>query len=134
MSATIPIVAVASAEVTSETASRLGPGNYRRIARIAGLTPAHVGRVLRGTRGASFHVGARIAVAAGVTLDQLYTYIAQSPELEVRGRRTVGTSAKVSKVRKARAASLARKSRSHPKLRKAAKQLSRKRPNVRAAA
>ena len=68
--------------------SLLGPGNYRRIARTAGVTPQHVARVLRGERGASLHVGARIAKAAGVTLDQMYEFISNSPTLEIKGRHT----------------------------------------------
>lgn len=66
----------------------LGRGNYIKIARGAGLTPSHVGRVLRGLRGASFHVAARIAVSANVTLDQMYDYIYAQSELTIRGRQT----------------------------------------------
>lgn len=68
--------------------SRLGQGNYRRIAAVSGLTPQHVGRVLRGIRGASFHVAARIADAADVSLDELHRYIVGQPGLRIRGRRT----------------------------------------------
>ena len=67
----------------------LGPGNYRRIARKAKLSPQHVGRLLKGKRGASFHVAARVAQAAGVTLDALYAFITSQPELIIKGRRTV---------------------------------------------
>lgn len=68
----------------------LGRGNYRSIARRAGLSVQHVSRTLRGERGASFHVAARIAKAAGVTLDEMHRYIMASPSLNVQGRRTKG--------------------------------------------
>ncbi len=67
----------------------LGPGNYRRIARGARLTPQHVGRVLGGRRGTSLEVGARIAAAAGVTLDQLYAFIKATPSYHNHGRKTM---------------------------------------------
>jgi transcriptional regulator with XRE-family HTH domain len=57
----------------------LGPGNYRRIARGAGLTHQHVSRVLRGQRGASLAAASRIADAAGVTLDDLRFYLEDLP-------------------------------------------------------
>ena len=73
--------------------SLLQSGNYRRICGKAGLTPQHVARVLQGRKGASFHVAARIAKAAGVTLDEMHAFIAASPALEVKGRRTVADDA-----------------------------------------
>lgn len=54
---------------------KLGRGNYSKIARRAHLHPAHVGRILKGYRGTSLFVAARIAQAASVTLDELYEYI-----------------------------------------------------------
>ncbi len=71
-------------------AKLLGPGNYRRIARSAKLSPQHVARILRGLRGASFHVAARVAQSAGVTLDQLHAYIVAQPGLVIKGRKTRG--------------------------------------------
>lgn len=67
----------------------LAPGNYRHISRQSGLSPQHVARVIKGTKGASFHVAARIAEGAGVTLDELYRHIRRSRSLKVKGRRTV---------------------------------------------
>lgn len=72
------------------SAERLTAGNYRRIARGAGLTPQHVARTLKGKRGASLHVAYRIAKAAGVSLDELYAFITSHPDIVVRGRRTRG--------------------------------------------
>lgn len=69
--------------------SLLGPGNYRRIAREAGLTPAHVGRVLNGKRGSNFFVAGRIALAAGVSLDDLHQFLARLDRI-APGRRTRG--------------------------------------------
>lgn len=74
---------------TPPPASRLEPGNYRSIARGAGLTPQHVSRVLRGMKGTSLHVAARIAEAAGVTLDELHAFITAQPSLVVRPRQTM---------------------------------------------
>lgn len=68
---------------------KLGPGNYRSIARGAGLTPQHVSRVLRGLKGVSFLVAARIARTAGVTLDEMYEYVSTSPEFTAKSRRTM---------------------------------------------
>lgn len=53
----------------------LGPGNYRRIARVAHVAPQHVGRVLKAKRGMSFEMAGRIARAAGVSLDVLYLHV-----------------------------------------------------------
>lgn len=53
----------------------LGPGNYRRLARVVGVTHGHVSRVLRGRIGASFDVAQRIADAAGITVDELRAHI-----------------------------------------------------------
>lgn len=52
----------------------LGPGNYHAIARNAGMTPQHVSRILRRRHGTSLEIAAKVAKAAGVTLDDLYTY------------------------------------------------------------
>jgi hypothetical protein len=72
-----------------DTVSKLAPGNYRRICRGCEISPQHIARVVTGRKGASLHVAKRIAVAAGVSLDELYAYIVNSPALKVRGRRTV---------------------------------------------
>ena len=74
---------------TEETRVKLEAGNYRRIHRASGLSPQHISRVIKGSKGASLHVAKRIADAAGVSLDELYSYIVYSPELNVRGRRTL---------------------------------------------
>lgn len=78
-------------KVTGERKALLSPGNgnYLRIADKAGVTPGHVSRVLRGSKGASLHVAARIARAAGVTLDELYAHILAQPTLRVQGRCTL---------------------------------------------
>lgn len=60
---------------TQKLVKKLGPGNYRRIARHTGLTPQHVSRVLRGLRGCSLRVAAKIALAADVDLEELYRFI-----------------------------------------------------------
>ena len=56
----------------------LGPGNYHCLSRTTGLSRSHLTRVLRGkvgTEGVSLDAAARIADAAGVTLDELRGYI-----------------------------------------------------------
>ena len=63
-----------------EIIQRLGPGNYRRISRKSGFTPQHVSRVLRGVTGARLDAAAKIADAAGVSLDQLWRYITDSKQ------------------------------------------------------
>lgn len=68
--------------------SRLGPGNYRRIAKSAQLVPQHVSRVLKAQKGCSLEVAARIARAAGVSIDAMYAFIASHPHYRNRGRRT----------------------------------------------
>ncbi len=55
-------------------ATRLGPGNFNRIARRSGVSKYHVSRVLRGLREPSFDVAADIALAAGVSLDELHKW------------------------------------------------------------
>lgn len=45
------------------------------VARKAGLSRGFVYRVLKGQRGLSLNTAARIAKAAGVTLDELYHYL-----------------------------------------------------------
>lgn len=77
-----------------------GDGNYLRIANKAVLSPGHVSRVLHGNKGASFHVAARIARAAGVTLDELYRYIINQPALRIRGRRTLRDAKPLTRSRK----------------------------------
>lgn len=73
--------------VVRSTAEKLGPGNYGGIARRAGISKQHVSRVLRGERNCSLPVGARIAAAARVSLDQLYKFTVKL-ETHVRGRPT----------------------------------------------
>jgi transcriptional regulator with XRE-family HTH domain len=56
----------------------LGPGNYHYLSRTTRLSRSHLTRVLRGkvgTEGVSLDAAARIADAAGVTLDELRAYI-----------------------------------------------------------
>jgi hypothetical protein len=53
---------------------KLTEGNFRRIARATNLTPQHVGRVIKGAAETKLSTAYRIAVAAGVTLDELYEY------------------------------------------------------------
>jgi transcriptional regulator with XRE-family HTH domain len=70
------------------SAADLARVNYHELARRAGLTPQHVLRVLRGTKGVSFLIAGRIADAANVSLDSLRAHIEQSPSFCVRSRRT----------------------------------------------
>lgn len=61
--------------LATDVEKRLGPGNFRPIAKKARLTNGYVGRALKGLRGMSFHVAKRIADAAGVSLDELHAYL-----------------------------------------------------------
>lgn len=69
---------------------KLGPGNFYRIARRSKTSQQHVSRVLRGMRGVSLRVAARLADAAGVTIDELWEYIQSRDSYQDRGRRTLG--------------------------------------------
>lgn len=79
---------VVRANLADSTKAALAAGRYRHIARRVGCAPQHVSRVIKGERGASLHVAARIAAAAGVSLDQLYRFICASPKLNIKGRAT----------------------------------------------
>lgn len=57
---------------------RLTAGNYGRIGRRAKITKQHVSRVLKGESGATMSTAFAISMAAGVTLDELYDFIARS--------------------------------------------------------
>lgn len=61
-------------QVQESVAVRLGPGNFNRIARRAGVDRAHVSRILRGIREPSFDVAADIAAAAGVSMEVLHQW------------------------------------------------------------
>ena len=54
---------------------RLGPGNYKPIARATGLSPSHVSRVLRGLANPTSDTLALIATEADVDLGILMTFI-----------------------------------------------------------
>jgi transcriptional regulator with XRE-family HTH domain len=54
---------------------RLGPGNYKPLARATGLSPSHVSRVLRGLANPTSDTLAMIAEAAHVDLGILMTFI-----------------------------------------------------------
>jgi hypothetical protein len=69
---------------TQAVSKFLNTGNYRRISRATKFTPQHVGRVLKGTKGTTLDGAALIAVAAGVTIDELHAYVVRARE---RGRR-----------------------------------------------
>lgn len=56
---------------------RLSAGNYGRIARRAKITKQHVARVLKGKSGVSLSCAFAISMAAGVTLDEMFEFIAQ---------------------------------------------------------
>lgn len=56
-------------------ASILGPGNYKPLARKAGLSAVHVSKALRGKVGLTLDAAARIADAAEVSIDDLLYYI-----------------------------------------------------------
>ena len=64
-----------TAAIRRKPGDLLGPGNYKQIARDAGLTYQHVSRVLRGMKTCSVDVAVLIAQSAGVTLDQLWAFI-----------------------------------------------------------
>jgi transcriptional regulator with XRE-family HTH domain len=55
--------------------ARLGPGNYRALARASGVSRQHVSRVLRGKAVPSLPVASRLAKAAGITVSVLQTWI-----------------------------------------------------------
>lgn len=65
---------VKGAKVAESIATRLGSGNFGRIARRTGYTKQHVSRACQGKREPSLDVAKHLADAAGVTLDQFYTY------------------------------------------------------------
>jgi 3-keto-L-gulonate-6-phosphate decarboxylase len=75
--------------VDEKTKKQLAYGRYHLIARHAGLSPQHTSRVINGKVGCSIHVAARIALASGITIDQLYAYMITRPTLVVKGRRTL---------------------------------------------
>lgn len=62
-------------------------GNFRFIARQAGLTPGFVARALQGRRGMSLSTAARIAKAAHVSIDDLYAHVT-SLQVPIPGRPT----------------------------------------------
>lgn len=66
----------------------LGPGNYHRLGRLAGITDSHLSRVLKGQRGISLRLASQLAEAADVTLDELNHYITTRPTYLDPGRRT----------------------------------------------
>jgi hypothetical protein len=53
----------------------LGPGNYKELSRQTGYVYQHIGRALKGTAGLSMDAMSAIADAAGVTMDELRSYI-----------------------------------------------------------
>jgi transcriptional regulator with XRE-family HTH domain len=58
-----------------ELEERLGPGNYKPLARATGLSSSHVSRVLRGLANPTSDTLAMIAAAAGVDLGIMMTFI-----------------------------------------------------------
>lgn len=85
----------------------LSAGQYGLIARRAVLPRQHVGRILKGTRGTKLLVAARIANAAGVSLDRLYRFIMAQPtntiafkEMPGDGRRVLKSLARRKRKRK----------------------------------
>ena len=96
---------------------KLGPGNYHRIAREAGLTAAHVSRILRAVRGVSLPVAERIAQAAGVTLGELVVYMRMQ---KLAASRRIKRQPHVDPHRAKRKAARARTAAPKPKSRKAA--------------
>lgn len=75
---------------STDARRKLSQGNWRAIANRAGLTPQHVARVIKGTKGATLHTAADIACAADVTLDDLYKVILMSSEYLLANRRNRG--------------------------------------------
>lgn len=61
--------------VERELHERLGPGNYKPIARATGLSPSHVSRVLRGLANPTTDILSQIAEAADVPVGMLMTLI-----------------------------------------------------------
>lgn len=75
----MPSTAVARPRTTTrpmkrELEARLGPGNYKPIARATGLSPSHVSRVLRGLANPTAETLALIAGAADVDPGILMTF------------------------------------------------------------
>lgn len=58
-------------------AEKLGPGNFKPLARAAGLSPSHVSRVLRGHTAPSYTTLVSLASAARVSVGQVVGYIEQ---------------------------------------------------------
>lgn len=73
----------------------LGPGNQRRIARKAGISYNHAHQVLRGNNDVVLSKAAKMAEAAGVTIDELYRYW-----VEQRAKRQAELRAAVEKVKR----------------------------------
>lgn len=74
---------MAAAAVADLVASRLGPGQYGRIARRTGLDRLYISRVCRGLREPSFDVAKMIADGAGITLDELWAHTAKYRNVRV---------------------------------------------------
>lgn len=64
-------------------ADSLGPGNYKPLARKAGLSAVHVSKALRGKVGLTLGAAARIAEAAEVSIDDLLDYIDSQAQIKV---------------------------------------------------
>lgn len=64
-------------------ADSLGPGNYKPLARKAGLSAVHVSKALRGKVGLTLGAAARIADAAEVSIDDLLDYIDSQAQIKV---------------------------------------------------
>ena len=61
----------------------LGPGNYKRIGRVVGVSPPHVSRFIRGMKGATFNMAAGLADSAEVGLDEVRWVIAGNIEKQL---------------------------------------------------
>lgn len=71
----------------TELIEKLGPGNYSDLAVSAGLNHRYVARVLRGLQSPMFTVACRIADVAGISLDELRSFIALGISPDVKGTR-----------------------------------------------
>ncbi len=63
----------------------LGSGNYKRIARLTGLSRQHVGRVLNGRGRPSIRTASAISTAVGVDIDVLITFIESKRDMVTYG-------------------------------------------------
>ncbi len=80
-SAAVAVKRTATLPMERQLEERLGPGNYKPLARATGLSPSHVSRVLRGLANPTSDTLALIATEAGVDLGIMMTFIRSKRQL-----------------------------------------------------